>query len=234
MKDETFNNKILDRIHKEKMSPRSRWYFMTERWFFMTLIVVAIIIGSVAVTTSVFILTDHDWFAIDHLQEGLFLHIIKTIPYLWIVIIAGVIAITYFNIKKVRRGYRYGSQKIIVGSLFLSIVLGTALFFAGVGKYLDYYFDHYIPSYKTLVSSNSDIWIYPEDGLLSGRIITASANSFTLIDIDEQPWIVATDAATQIDSAAIIPGKYVKIVGTMIDGSNFSADMVLPWSNERK
>jgi hypothetical protein len=232
MSNETFNDTILDRIHKEKLQPRSRWYFVSEQWFFKLLIILETLIGAVAVTTSLFVLTDHDWFAVQYLDEGLLVHTIKTVPYLWLAIIVVVLFVTDRNIKKIGHGYRYSSRKIIAASLIASISVGTALFFAGAGRYLDNYFDQTIPQYRSLVSSNQDIWVYPEQGLLSGKIISIDADSFNIIDSDDQPWNVAIDPTTAIDAGALVAGKGVKILGTMTDGSHFAATNVFPWKNK--
>ncbi len=228
MNNDALNNKILEEIHAKKLRPRSQWYFLTEQWFFMTFIIIVTLIGSIAVTVSLFILTDHDWFAVSQLREGWFLHAIKTIPYVWLVILMCAMFLIANNIKKVGRGYRYASGRIILWSLGASLALGTVLFFAGAGAYLDNYFDHAIPAYRTVVSSNRDIWIYPEDGLLSGKVQANTIYGFSIVDSDGQPWEVTFAPDTRIDTI-IMPGVRVKITGAMIDGSHFQATTVLPW-----
>ncbi len=233
MNKETFDDNIMNEIHKKQMRPRSRWFFVTEQWFFVTLISITTFIGSLAVTSILFILTDHDWFAVEYLDEGLVIHIVKTIPYLWLGILLIVVLVISKNVKKIGHGYRYSFWRIVYSSLFASISVGVALYFAGTGTLLDNYFDRTIPSYHSLVSSNNDIWIYPEDGLLSGKIQTTTKTSFTIIDVDDQPWTITINEKTIVETP-LLPGKKVKITGTMIDGSTFTATAVLPWRNERK
>ncbi len=231
MTDQTFNNKILDRIRTERLVPRSRWYFITEHWFVVTLIAVATFMGSIAVTSTLFILTDHDWFAVAYLDEGLFYHIVKTIPYLWLGIIIVVLITMYINIKKIGRGYRYASWKIVVWSLLASVSIGLVLFLSGIGGPLDDYFDHHVPGYQAVISTNRSIWMYPENGLLSGRVGTISGTTFNLIDNDKQPWVITITADTKWKRSTVIPGKRIKITGDMDGGNHFTATAIFPWRN---
>lgn len=229
-----FDTKILDRIHTERLEPRSRWYFISEQWFFVAIIAITTFIGSIAITTSLFVLTDHDWFAVQYLDEGLFVHIIKTIPYVWFAIILGSVFLIEYNIKKVGHGYRYASWKVIALSLIASISIGTALFFAGAGTYLDTYFDRAIPVYRTLVPNNTAVWVYPEQGLLSGKVQTVTDTTIELIDGDDQSWTVLITPHTDFQPSEILPGKRIKLTGTMTDGNHFTATEIFPWRNERK
>jgi hypothetical protein len=231
MTDQTFNNKILDRIHHEHIAPRSRWYFITEHWFMVGLIGLATFMGSIAVATTLFVLTDHDWFAVAYLDEDLFTNVIKTIPYIWLGIIVLVLLVIYINIKKIGRGYRYASWKIIFWSLLASLSVGLALFLSGVGGPLDRYLDRHLPGYSSVVSTNKSIWMYPENGLLSGKVESIQGKSFDLVDDDGQPWTIAITADTAWKTSTVIPGMRVKITGVMTDGDHFTASRILPWRN---
>ncbi|MDB5188667.1 MAG: hypothetical protein JWM92_265 [Candidatus Nomurabacteria bacterium] len=226
--NETFDDKVIAKIKTAHLKPISRWYFTTRTWALTVLIIIATFLSSVGVTLILFLLTDHDWFAVSYLDEGLPLHILKTIPYLWLIIIFIVVAIIYSSIKQVGRGYRYPQRKIIGVSLLASVLIGTALFISGAGTYLDTYLERTVPFYDNLIVTNKDIWVYPEQGLLSGTITAIDGDTFSITDSDEQPWVVTMDSDTQENTPLRIE-KSVKIVGTMTDGSHFNASLILPW-----
>ncbi len=226
--NETFDDKVIAKIKTAHLKPISRWYFTTRTWALTVLIIIATFLSSVGVMLILFLLTDHDWFAVSYLDEGWPLHILKTIPYLWLMIIFIVVAIVYRSIKQVGRGYRYTQRTIIGGSLLASVLIGTALFISGAGTYLDLYLERTVPFYDNLIVTNKDIWVYPEQGLLSGTVTAIDGNAFSVTDSDEQPWTVTVDSDTR-ENTPLSLGKSVKIVGTMTDGSHFTASLILPW-----
>ena len=233
MENESFNNKILTQIHSRQIKPRSRWVFTTEHWFFVTIIGIMTFIGSIAVAITLFILTDHDWFAVSYLNESLAIHIVKTIPYLWIVITGLIATLVTNNIRKISRGYRINPWKVVLWSLVASMSIGSAFYFAGFGDFLDSYLDRTIPSYRTVVPGNRNIWKYPEQGLLSGWVKDVTPSGFVVRDDRSQLWNVTVTQATK--SALLIKnGRHVKIIGEMTGPKDFTATQVFPWKNERK
>ncbi len=233
MENESFNNKILDKIHTERIKPKSRWLFTTEHWFFITVIAVMTFVGSIAVATTLFILTDHDWFAVQYLNENLLVHILKTIPYVWLVIVGFVIILMYINVKKINRGYRIQAWKIVLVSLLASLSIGTAFYLAGFGGFLDNYLDQAIPTYRNTVPGNRNIWKYPERGLLSGKVSSIDQTGFVLTDDNSKVWDITVTGNTKTKTIITVH-KHLKITGEITSGSNFTATEVLPWKNERK
>jgi len=76
-----FSKETLEKIKKEKVHPRPRWYFLTRDYFFWIMF---------AITTNL------DWDIYQYLGLSLSEAVVKSLPYLWIALIFSVCYILQF------------------------------------------------------------------------------------------------------------------------------------------
>jgi hypothetical protein len=213
--------KIIAAIETRQVEQIPRWQFVTREWLLKILFIISTLNGALAVSIS--------WSILLYLNEGIAEHLVEIVPFVWIGALCLMLCVMFYNLRKLQRGYRYASWKIISFNIFLSLVLGGLLFFGGFGKLLHTYFYEHLPLYENIVNAKS-AWVYPEKGLLSGTITSIKDGSFTLQDLDQILWTVTiTPDTTQEKGVGIVVGTRVKIVGIMKDPKNFEAHILRSW-----
>lgn len=234
MNNNDFTKKILHEISDKKVAPIPRWYFIFKEYLLIGISVIAIIVGGMAIGLVLLVLMRQDWFAIPYLDEGFVGHTLQIIPYS-LVIISGIIAIgTTMIIRHIRRGYRFPLWKTISIVSVASIFLAVLFLSKGTSHTIDRWLSQAIPTYQETFEEDT-IWQYPEQGLLSGEITSIGADSFTITDTNDNSWsIIITEKLLKKKTTATVltQGNTVKIIGTMQNGSHFTATELFPWNDD--
>lgn len=237
MNIEEFNKNIENTIEKRGLTPTPKWYFSTKNYIVWLFAVITTFLGSLAVTTIIFILEDHDWDVFVYLDRTLFEHIFISIPYIWILVLALLTFVVHYDITHTRNGYKYKTSVVLLGSICSSIILGGILFSFGVDSEIHELFLSQVPAYRKSIYTKDDIWIFPEKGLLSGTINKIDIGEIDINDINNKPWKVKITEETTIQSNSDLEtGEKIKIIGKQQTANEFSALIIRPWekSNERK
>lgn len=230
MEQNQLQKKLMGEIADRRLTPKPRWHFLLQDNTLKVFFVIVSLMGGVALATMHFILTDLDWDVFSYLDRSLLEHIIKSIPYLWIATFILLMAIAYLSFRKTRMGYRYTTFKLALGSLVISLVFGILLVGAGMDHILHNHLLKNLPLYEKLTQTKQDIWIFPERGLLSGKINGTQNDSFSLQDRSGRIWNIHTTEDTTIEPGVIIaPQTQVKIIGEMLTDNEFQAKVIRPW-----
>ncbi|MEM5814166.1 MAG: hypothetical protein QXP82_03570 [Candidatus Aenigmatarchaeota archaeon] len=231
MRQNQLEKKIMKEITEGSLKPKPRWYFLIPDIVLKVFVGVISLLGGFALATIYFILTDHDWDVFSYLDHTQLEYIIKTIPYFWIISFILLTTVSYFFFRKTRQGYRYQTMEIAAWSLIVSISVGILLVGLGYDHILHNRLLEDVPLYKQLVYTKHDVWKFPEKGLLSGKIESVENEAlFYLRDKDNQLWgILIPDDITIERGAEIVPGAQVKLIGEMLDKSEFQAAIIRPW-----
>jgi len=56
---------VLEQIREEHLKPKPRWEFIMKNYFFWLFFALFAIAGSIAVSVTIFMITDHDWISIN-------------------------------------------------------------------------------------------------------------------------------------------------------------------------
>ncbi|MDD2696992.1 MAG: hypothetical protein PHE52_02450 [Candidatus Pacebacteria bacterium] len=229
------SQKTLKTIEEKKITPEPRWHFLLKDyslWFFF---VFSVILGAMAVSAVLFMLTDSDWDVYEYLDRTLFEHVFVSMPYLWISILLFLLFIAYYNFEHTRRGYKYEIYKIIWGSVLISIVLGILLFFGGLGETIHGIFSRQVPFYNNIVYDKNDVWDNPQKGLLSGEIMSIeNENEFLLRDFRGNVWQIRKEESLQcldrcFDESLVQTGMQIKLIGQIGTDSVFFVKAIRPW-----
>lgn len=221
-------SRIVGTIQEQELAPRARWIFVVRNALVIALAVISVLLGSLTVATSEFLLADRDWDLVTRLGERNTMATLQSLPYLWLAALLLLLVLTYGLFTRTRRGYRFAPFTVIGGSVVLSLACGSALYVIGIGPHAHDYARAYVPAYDRLVVTRDRFWMNPEQGLLGGTVIGATTTrEFLLRDARGDTWLVSVETE---DAEGVIVGARVRAIGSLAGTSTFSADTVLPWT----
>lgn len=242
-----FDRKLLDKIKDEKISPRPRWHFLLKNYVVWVVGGLSLLIGAGAVSVLTYLITNNDWGVHRAIQKSWGEFFLLTLPYFWLIFLALFVFVIYCNIKHTKNGYRYPLWAVLLASILASIVLGEALFLAGVGEKIDRVMSRRAPLYERLMNPQLDFWSRPEEGRLVGVPVEFTKDgNFILIDRDQKAWEIipaSSTAARFLEKMALVeeirlaedmmreenmPLPPLRLLGEIISDESFSAVDVMP------
>jgi len=229
MNKENISQKVLEEIKSKKIEPTARWRFLLHDYFLWAILAVSIAIGSFASSVVIFMIRNNDW-EIYEKSGDLFSFVISTLPYFWLVILAVIIFLAEYNLRHTKRGYRFEMAGIIISSVALSVIFGSALYKSGFGQELERLTAEKMPFYEMLTDHRQQVWNQPNRGLLAGEVVLIDKNGqFDLIDLVEKKWRVVGEDIEFRRVEPLMIGRWVRIVGEKIDNNIFEAMQIRPW-----
>lgn len=208
--------RVLERIEDEHLTPRSRWVFILQNYLFWILGALALALGALAFSATLFQATIVDWSLSLVTHTSFFDFFIEAAPLLWVSALALFILIGYMNVHRTVHGYRYPVIVVTLGSVLLSVTFGSGLYAVGLGGALDEAIGDHPPLYRPIVAKERSWWLAPEKGLLTGQVVEVASgtDSFVLRDFSGQSWeIDGSGFDDQELSALAAHGEEVRIVG---------------------
>lgn len=232
MRTEDFTKDVLSQIKDQKITPRPHWQYSLKNYGLWFLACLSTILGALAVTVIIFILTDCDWDVFTYLDHNFWYQVIISLPYLWLASLMLLVAVIFYNLRHTKGGYRYGAYKIIGFSILVSVLLGIIMFYGGLGSQINEGLTSRLPMYGRLVRTNRNLWAYPEHGLLAGNIKLINGDQgFIVEDLNGMMWMVATDTQTIWDCCGgrVATNTVIKMIGKKQGDHNFRAKNIRPW-----
>lgn len=223
------SHKVLDEIKDKNITPKPKWQFVGRDLLFWSAFAVSVGVGAVAFSAMLDRITHIDWDIYPQLGRGPIIHVFMSLPYLWVVVVVLFSLLAIYNFRHTKEGYRYRPVVVITTSIVISIVGGTALFFAGAGGPIDERVAQRPPLAPFAFEHPRDVWCQPERGLLAGEIeaIDDEEKSFRLRDLTGEPWQVLYFRA--VYQIPLFPSEQVKIIGEIIGDHLFQAAEIRPW-----
>lgn len=225
---------ILSRIEGEKVCPRSRWAFRSHEAGIWLLWVGSVVIGSLAVAVSLFVLSYRQYALYEATHENFYTFVIEALPYLWIILFGVMAFVAVYNLRHTKHGYRYPVWQILGSSLVVSLAGGAALQFFGFG----YAIDHELGEQMTMYSSQEKLerraWQVPEEGRLLGRRVEETIESTQLVfeDVSGGRWVMDSVELPPRDIELLESNELVRVLGKNIDEKLklFHLCGVFPWT----
>ena len=141
----------------------------------------------------------------------------------------------YYNLKHLKKSYKYPAYLLIVASLCGSIILGSVIASFGMHKRMNMAFSRRLPFYGQVFDARIPAWERPSEGALGGKIEVVSDGSFILRDFHGQEWqVLFRDETTEDESVLITPEQMVMINGQPGEPGTFMATEIFPWDGCRK
>jgi hypothetical protein len=225
--------RVLGRIKEKHLVPRPRYEFVLKNYLFWTLGVLAVILGALAFSATLFEIENVDWRLSAATHSNFFSFFLAAVPFVWIITLALFILIGYSNVRRTNHGYRYSLTIIALGAVLTSLTLGTGLYATGFGGRIDESIGDHPPFYRPILTAERGWWLAPEKGLLGGQVIDAAKNisSFALRDFSGHVWNIDGSDLRGVDLAVVARGGIVRIVGVPLSATSsiFHACFVFPW-----
>jgi hypothetical protein len=221
----SLSERVLKEIHTKKITPRSRWYFLTKEWILWLLWGAVTLCGAIAFSIMLFFFFNVNWKVQHILEVSEWKLIFQMVPLLWIVLFVALVALSFFNAHQTKRGYRYHGS-IILLTVFLSFVLGFLVYRLGGAHIVESVLGSHIPRYQTLLERKTQMWHQPEEGFLGGQIVAIeNPKIFVLRDKYLVVWNVRHNFQ---ESSLIEIGKIVRIEGEVKENGYFEARTIFP------
>lgn len=225
--------RVLDRIAGEHLTPRPRWEFLLKNYVFWGLGALAVALGALAFSATLFEINNVDWRLGSATHADFLSFFFAAAPIFWVITLALFILIGYINIRYTDHGYRYSLLVIALGAVMLSLTLGSAVYATGFGGAVEEVLGDHPPFYRPIIAAQRSWWLAPEKGLLGGQVVQAASNaaSFTLNDFAGRTWKVDGRDLRSRDLITVARGGEVRVVGTPAasTSSTFHACFVFPW-----
>lgn len=218
----------MQQIDIDHVAPLPRWRFLLLRGSFWLLASLSVLFGSVAVGTILFLLVDfngHGLWTIPHDVT----EILMMVPFVWIIALVLFMASAEISLKQTRKGYRYPLRTIVLASIMLSIIFGSVLAVAGIGKTTHEVLSEF-PLYNSVTHDSKDVWSRPHSGKLAGTVVSIQDNNdYSVRDFGGHLWRVRMATSTKSLSVPEIRST-VRMSGLLEPSSNlFIAQSVHEW-----
>jgi hypothetical protein len=228
------STKVMRQVEEQKLAPKARWRFLLQDWVFWSAYAVTLILGSLATAAAIFRLTDRDWMVLPRMRTTWLQESLSAIPYFWLAALAILAALAYLNYRHTERGYRLRAPILGLANIVISILLGAAFYYAGLGQSMDRGFAGHVPFYHGAEAERRQVWSRPEQGLLSGEIIEAEKDGAIMLrDWQGTVWKVKTQNTLWRPMAGRSVGNKIKIIGQTQPGGVFEAEDIRPWQGGR-
>lgn len=224
---------VVDRISKEGITPRGKTYWLLLDVMVWGLWLLAVLLGALAVAVLLFASLQMSFELYEVTHDSTTEFIMEWLPVLWIIVLAVMSAVAYFNMRHTKRGYKYPLSIIVLSSVGASIVGGFILHFVGVGYYVDTYLGRAMPMYHSQEVMSARNWQRPEEGRLVGRFEGEFENIEMLRfeDLNGEVWQVKIADLRPMDMRLVHSGETVRVIGMVATGTErmIHSCGVFPW-----
>lgn len=217
---------VAQSIKQQQLKPIPRWRLLLESRFVWGLVLLSIIIGAVAVA----ILLHQILIPIDDMTKRPVGELLSQIPLFWIVVLLLFAYVAYHNFIHTEEGYRWKTVQILIGTIIVSVLLGSVLFTVGIGRKVNDFMVAFVPGYTRYGDLRGRGWMNPAEGRLVG-IALGGVNAdkeFRLEDPAGKIWLIRLSEPIS-DIGDINKGLSLRIYGKIESESVFIAYEITTW-----
>lgn len=213
---------------------RPRWIFKVLNVGVFAALVASLAIGTVSLALIIELLDEFMVHKIVLRQNGIKL-ILLGLPYAWLIMLAAVLPIAIAEFLRTKNGYRYRLRHIALVFLVVVAVFGWWFYVLGFSEALEGYLENKLPAYTNLIKTQGTFWSQPEEGLLSGTVVSEDKanNRLELKDSRDIIWDVDYYEAKINSKVEMNDGEKIKVLGTKEENHRFKAEEIRPWSKKR-
>jgi hypothetical protein len=208
------SDKALKLINQKQIKPIPKWEFVIKNWGLWLGFIISL--GFLVMGTGV------SWFGLED-------NIIT--PYLWLFVASLFLGISFLLFEKTKRAYRFQKWQVITLIIIVGLTIGGAIFKLGVASRVDRSLELRSSIYRQMVPMKVMVWNNPEQGYLSGEIISLnSVTNFQIKDFNNKVWNIRGQNPLIRGSVQMVVGKEIKLIGTQTGANSFAIDEVRPWN----
>lgn len=220
---------FISRIKEENIKPIPRWRYSLRNMILWLTFLLSVILGALAFSIILFAIQQIEFNLIKHMTHSRMEMWLGLLPFLWIITMLLFLLVSIFGLKKTRKGYKFTVKRLIAASTIMSMLLGTMFFIGGGAKWLENAFAMNVEFYEGVNEKKIKMWSIPEEGYISGYIVSVEDSAIQLKDFNETLWTVDIFDAKIFAIVQLDEGEKIKIIGEMISTDHFKAEEVRPW-----
>lgn len=220
--DETTGQKILEKIKQGHITPKPRWEFLLKDYVVWLFCAVCILVGSLATSAMLFMLSHADWQYFSSDVGGL-PWVMINLPYFWLTLVIVFLAIAYYNFKNTKQGYHYDALVIAIMSVIVSIIVGGAIYGFGGGERFEDFFYRHVSLYQRIMEHRGRLLLSPQQGRIPGVVVGVDNNLVLIRDFNGRIWQINTT------TSEFSVGQRIMIIGRMLPDEQFEAQVLDPW-----
>lgn len=230
MKNMTLQKQILERIHRERVRPTPKGYFKLRDYVMWFLLGVSVAALSVGFGMIIFMVRGADFALFEKLGLTASEKVAYSIPFFWILASLALAGIAFLNFRNTRRGYKTSGRHFALIAALVALTLGSIAYALNITEYVDEIASKKIPAYNAVVPLNTNLWLDPEHGLLSGHVRNKETEEdFMLRDSSGELWHVVGDDVAMPKGWSFSSGDRIKIIGDKTGDGEFEAIEIRPW-----
>jgi hypothetical protein len=228
------SSKLIEKIKQENIKPLPRWLFRLKNMAALSVFVLAVILGAIAFSVVLFAIQQIDFNLVVHMRHSWFEMLLGLLPFFWIISLIISLIAAIVGIKNSKKGYKFSSLKLVGFSAALSILAGTLFFMGGGAKWLEHAFSTNVSLYESIQEKKAKLWMMPEEGYLSGTILSINDSIFILKDFNDEEWKIEYNDIDMAPVVNFVEGEKIKIMGEMKSAHEFKAKKIRPWGGENR
>ncbi len=225
--------RVLERIQLEAITPTPRWQFFLGEGVLWLIWLGTVVFGSAALSVTTYVAMSATYALYEATHENFVTFLIQSMPYVWLILFSIMAYLTVYEIKKTKRGYRYGTL-VILGSSLICTVIGSVIFHAmGLGYAVDRTLGQQISMYMSMEKMERKMWQMPKEGRLVGQIHTPESGiEIAVINFKDNAgalWRISDGEMTKKEQVLLRSGATVRLLGTTTSDFSFHVCGVFPW-----
>lgn len=221
--------KILERIRKEEIRPTPMWKVLFKRLLVWVIIAFAICFGAISFSVILYVIQQTDFDLLSHLDHSRLELVLALMPFIWVIFLVLFVLLSALGMRNIPKGYKHSLLKIFGITTLLSIVFGALICVAGGGQYIEQTFESKIGIYRGVEQRKIEMWSNPDQGRLSGEIISVAQNSCTMRDHQKADWTIEFQDAFVAGRVQLVVGERIKMIGEVKSEQVFTASEIKPW-----
>lgn len=136
--------RILDKIKKDDIRPKSKWYFVLKNSIYISSFVISILLGAISFSVLFYIFSNNQSVIFDSYNT----YQLKNAIIFWIILLSLFLIISVWNNKYLKNSYRYQPSTIILFNISTSLILGLLLFYTGIAQKTDNFSSKHLDFYQ--------------------------------------------------------------------------------------
>lgn len=225
MSKQPLSTRVLSEIERKSLSPKPQWHFLAREWTIRAAAGAALLLGALSTALTLYIVNTSWPMRIQLIHTPLW-SFVSVMPFVWLTLLVLGIAYSVHAMHRTRRGYRWNSSWLVMGSILASTLVGALIYAAGLGKTIDDYLITQAPGYGMLSGHFPQHLMRPHDGILVG-VLETRENSVVLVEPDGTVVQLSFDLPHgKVPSYAF--ERPVRLVGTTTTDGVFRVEAIAP------
>jgi len=212
IKEDRFDQKIIEQIKSRKIFPRPRWLFILRNYGIWLAGSLAIIFGSISSALLIYLGQGGDLELHRRAGASLLEIFLLSLPFFWLAASVVFVYLAYLNLKNTDTGYRYSPWLIGLAVLLISLLAGFILYNSGLSRTIDNALGRNMPLYEYVANPQIGFWSDQKRGHLLGIIAPGTdSNNVALWDREQQLWLV--DVSHVHLPSGLLPVDFRRLIG---------------------